>query len=198
MDNPLTLASIPGKLEQHFHMKIESVAVFCGSKPGLHPIYAQHAAELGKFIAILGYKLVYGGGNRGLMGTVANAVLMNDGKVMGVMPKILVDWEQQHESLSELAIVPDMHSRKKMMYDLCDAAIILPGGFGTLDELFEMVTWNQLKIHDKKIYILNSNGFYKHLLAHLKQMEKDGFLYEGVAERIIVCETPVELFNKIG
>ena len=178
-------------------MKIESVAVFCGSKSGQHPIYAQHAAELGKLIAVLGLKLVYGGGNKGLMGIVANAVIANEGKAMGVMPKVLVDWEQQHEGLTELAIVPDMHTRKKMMYDMCDAAIVLPGGFGTLDEFFEMITWNQLKIHDKKIYILNSNGFYNPLLQHLKQMQKEGFLYEGVEDRIVICETPVELFNKI-
>lgn len=178
-------------------MKIESVAVFCGSKTGQHPIFAQHAAELGKLIAVLGLKLVYGGGNRGLMGVVANAVLANDGKAMGVMPKILIDWEQQHDALTELAIVPDMHTRKKMMYDMCDAAVVLPGGFGTLDEFFEMITWNQLKIHDKKIYILNSNGFYNHLFHHLKQMQREGFLYEGVEDRIVICDTPVEIFNKI-
>jgi len=95
-------------------------------------------------------------------------------------------------------VVPDMHSRKKMMYDMSDAAIVLPGGFGTLDELFEMLTWNQLKIHDKKIYILNSAGFYSHLINHLRSLEKEDFLYEPVEERIILCNTPVELFNKIG
>ena len=95
----------------------------------------------------------------GLMGAVADAVLANGGTVMGVIPKVLTEWEHQHLGLTELAVVPDMHSRKKMMYDMSDAAIMLPGGFGTLDELFEMLTWNQLKIHDKKIYILNSGGF---------------------------------------
>lgn len=81
---------------------------------------------------------------------------------------------------------------------MCDAAIVLPGGFGTLDEMFEMLTWNQLKIHDKKIYVLNSNGFYNHLQMHLKQLQKEGFLYEILEERIIFCDTPVEIFNKIG
>lgn len=117
---------------------------------------------------------------------------------MGVIPKLLIEWEQKHEGVTEMAIVPDMHTRKKMMYEMSDAAIVLPGGFGTLDELFEMVTWNQLKIHDKKIYILNSGGFYNHLVLHLKQMQKEGFLYEGVDERIIVCKTPVEIFNIIN
>jgi uncharacterized protein (TIGR00730 family) len=179
-------------------MKIESVVVFCGSKAGLNPLFAHHAAELGKLIAVLDLKLVYGGGKVGLMGTIADAVLANGGRVMGVIPKVLTEWEHQHEGLTELAIVPDMHTRKKMMYDMCDAAIVMPGGFGTLDEFFEMLTWNQLKIHDKKIYVLNSNNFYNHLILHLKQLEKEGFLYENLEERIIFCDTPVEIFNRIG
>jgi uncharacterized protein (TIGR00730 family) len=178
-------------------MKTQSVAVFCGSREGKNKVFAAHAKELGKLIAVLGVKLVYGGGKKGLMGIVAESVLANSGKVMGVIPKILVEWEQQHEGLTELAIVPDMHSRKKMIYDMSDAAIVLPGGFGTLDEFFEMITWNQLKIHDKKIYILNSGGFYNHLHQHLKMLEAEGFLYEPLSERVLFCENPVELFNRI-
>jgi len=178
-------------------MKTQSVAVFCGSREGENKIFASHAKELGKLIAVLGLKLVYGGGKKGLMGIVAEAVLANKGKVMGVIPKILVEWEQQHEGLTELAIVPDMHSRKKMIYDMSDAAIVLPGGFGTLDEFFEMITWNQLKIHDKKIYILNSGGFYNHLQQHLKMLEHEGFLYEPLNERVLFCGNPVEVFNRI-
>jgi uncharacterized protein (TIGR00730 family) len=179
-------------------MNIESVAVFCASKNGTNPIYLQHAAEIGRLIASLNLKLIYGGGNVGLMGAMANAALQQGGQIIGVIPKVLVDWEHQHEGLTELAVVPDMHTRKKMMYDLCDAAIVLPGGFGTLDEFFEMLTWNQLKIHSKKIYILNSAGFYKHLIAHLKHLEKEGLLYDKLEDRVIVCETPIELFNRIG
>jgi uncharacterized protein (TIGR00730 family) len=179
-------------------MKIDSVVVFCGSKPGKNPMFTFHAAELGRLIAVLDLKLVYGGGKVGLMGTIADAVLAHGGRVMGVIPKVLTEWEHQHEGLTELAIVPDMHTRKKMMYDMCDAAIVMPGGFGTLDEFFEMLTWNQLKIHDKKIYVLNSNGFYNHLIQHLKQLEKEGFLYENLEERIMFCDTPVEIFNRIG
>jgi len=178
-------------------MKTQSVAVFCGSREGKNKIFAAHAKELGKLIAVLGVKLVYGGGKKGLMGIVAESVLSNRGKVMGVIPKILVEWEQQHEGLTELAIVPDMHSRKKMIYDMSDAAIVLPGGFGTLDEFFEMITWNQLKIHDKKIYILNSGGFYNHLQQHLKMLEHEGFLYEPLIERVLFCDNPVEVFNRI-
>src|SRR5688500_15639384 len=178
-------------------MKTQSVAVFCGSREAKNPLFKKHAAELGKLIAVLGIKLVYGGGKKGLMGAVAEAVLDNMGQVMGVIPKILVEWEQQHEGLTELAIVPDMHSRKKMIYEMSDAAIVLPGGYGTLDELFEMITWNQLKIHDKKIYILNSGGFYNHLKQHLKMMELEGFLYEPLSERVLFCDNPVEVFNRI-
>ena len=116
-------------------MKIQSVAVFCGSRDGNNPIFAQHAAELGKLIAVLGLKLVYGGGANGLMGIIANEVMKHEGKVIGVIPKVLIEWEAQHKGLKELSITPDMHSRKKMMYDLCDAAIVLPGGFGTLPML---------------------------------------------------------------
>jgi uncharacterized protein (TIGR00730 family) len=179
-------------------MKIESVVVFCGSKTGQNPLFMQHAAELGKLIAVLNLRLVYGGGNKGLMAGIANAVLEHGGSVMGVIPKILTEFEHQHTGLTELFVVPDMHTRKKMMYEMCDAAIVMPGGFGTLDELFEMVAWNQLKIHDKKIYILNSDGFYNHLKLHLLQLQKEGFLYEEVEERLIFCNTPVEIFNKIS
>lgn len=179
-------------------MALQSVAVFCGSRLGKNVLFMKHAAELGKLIAILDVKMVYGGGNKGLMGIVADAVLDNGGKVMGVIPKVLVEWEHQHEGLTDLAIVPDMHTRKKLMYEMSDACIVLPGGFGTLDELFEMLTWNQLKIHDKKIYILNSAGFYTHLLNHLAILQKEDFLYEPLQDRIIFCNNPVELFNKLA
>lgn len=132
------------------------------------------------------------------MGAIADSVLAHGGEVLGVIPKLLIEWEHQHEGLTELAVVPDMHSRKKMLYEMCDAAIVLPGGFGTLDELFEMLTWNQLKIHDKKIYLLNSDGFYNHLILHLKMLQKEGFLYEGLEERLIFCDSPVEIFNRIN
>lgn len=178
-------------------MKIQSVAVFCGSKEGNNPLFARHTAELGKLIAVLKLKLIYGGGSTGLMGLVADAALAEGGSVMGIIPELLIEWEHHHKGITELAIVPDMHTRKKMMYDRCDAAIILPGGFGTLDELFEMLTWNQLKIHDKKIYILNSGGFYNPLISHLRQLEKEGFLYDSIDERITFCDTPVEVFNRI-
>jgi uncharacterized protein (TIGR00730 family) len=178
-------------------MKINSLAVFCGSKKGNNPVYLHHATVLGKLMGENNITLIYGGGSVGIMGAVANAVMSHGGKVIGIIPRKLLEWEHQHEGITELMVVEDMHTRKKRMYDLCDVAIILPGGFGTLDELFEMVTWNQLSIHDKRIYILNSDGFYNHLLLHLKQMENQGFLYETVMERIVVLNSPEEIIPHI-
>ena len=136
-------------------MKINSLAVFCGSKSGNNPLFVAQANTLGHLMASKKITLIYGGGNKGLMGAVSNAVLEKDGKVVGIIPEILKDREHHHKGITELIIVDDMHARKKILYEKCDAAIILPGGFGTMDEFFEMLTWNQLSIHDKKIFILN-------------------------------------------
>ncbi len=178
-------------------MKINSFAVFCGSKNGNNPVYTQHAEELGKILAKNNITLIYGGGNKGIMGAIANAIMENGGKVIGIIPKKLLEWESQHEGITQLAIVDDMHIRKQKMYDLCDAAIILPGGVGTLDEFFELVTWNQLSIHDKKIYILNSDNFFEHLLKHIRRMEKEDFLYESVMANITILNQPEELLQYI-
>lgn len=174
-------------------MAIHSLAVFCGSKNGKTTAFVQHAVQLGSLLARHGITLVYGGGSVGLMGTVADEVMKHGGKAIGVIPQVLVDWERQHNSLSELLVVDNMHIRKKRMYELCDAAAILPGGFGTLDELFEMVTWNQLSIHDKMIFIINSKGFYNHLIAHIRQMQQENFLYAEAQKRIIILDDPAEI-----
>ena len=173
-------------------MPVQSIAVFCGSKSGVNPLYEKHAQTLGKLMAQQNTKLVYGGGNKGLMGAVANAVMEEGGTVIGVIPKILLEWEAQHDGITELRVVEDMHVRKKMIYELGDAAIILPGGNGTLDELFEMLTWNTLNIHNKKIVLLNSAGFYTHLIGHIETMSSEGFLYSNWRDRLIVCHTPEE------
>jgi len=178
-------------------MEIKSFAIFCGSKEGSNLIYKQQAAELGKLIAKKNLCLIYGGGKNGLMGAAADSAMENGGQVRGVIPQVLIDWEHQHQNISELVVVDDMHMRKRKMYELCDAAIILPGGFGTLDELFEMLTWNQLSIHDKKIFILNSIGFYNHLLAHLQKLSNEGFLYENLEKQFIVLNKPVDLLLHI-
>lgn len=175
-------------------MSFSALAVFCGSKAGKDSLYTLHAQQLGYLMASKNIKLVYGGGGKGLMGTVADAVMEKGGEVVGIIPEILLEWEAQHTGITELIVVPDMHVRKRKMYELCDAAVILPGGNGTLDELFEMLTWNTLNIHDKKIFLLNSNGFYNHLIAHMEQMYNSDFLYEQPAHRITVISHPQELF----
>lgn len=179
-------------------MSIHALAVFCGSKDGTDKIYMQHARELGSLFVKNNITLVYGGGSVGIMGAIADEVMNNGGKATGVIPQVLVDWERQHTSLSELIVVDNMHTRKKTMYERCDAAVILPGGFGTLDELFEIVTWNQLSIHDKLIFIINSNGFYDHLLAHIDKMQEEGFLYEKARKRIIILKEPAGLISYLS
>lgn len=174
-------------------MKIEAMAVFCGSKSGANPLYETHTSQLGTLLAAQKIKVVYGGGNKGLMGAVANAALANQGIVLGIIPKILSEREHQHNSLSEITIVETMHQRKKMLYEKCDAAIILPGGFGTLDEVFELLTWNQLSIHNKKIFILNTAGFYNALIAHIEKMQEEGFLYGLPADSMTILKEPEEL-----
>lgn len=174
-------------------MKIQSLAIFCGSKTGNNKLYVEHATELGKTLGKRGVTLIYGGGRNGLMGCVADNALSEGGKVRGVIPKILVEWEHQHDQITELLIVEDMHQRKRKLYELCDAAVILPGGFGTLDEMFEIITWNQLSIHDKQIFVLNSGGFYSHLLLHLQLMKEEGFLYTDPEECITILNEPNDI-----
>ncbi|MFM2336898.1 MAG: hypothetical protein RL115_91 [Bacteroidota bacterium] len=178
-------------------MPIQSLAVFCGSKMGTNPVFQAHALALGKLMAAHKIKLVYGGGSAGLMGVIADSVMEQGGNVIGFIPKILLEWEVQHRGITELIICDDMHERKKKMYAISDAAIILPGGFGTLDELFEIVTWNQLTIHDKQIYILNSGGFYNHLLQHIELMKQEGFLYDEAIKRITLIDDPAALLKYV-
>lgn len=185
-------------LQYYVNMAIRSLAVFCGSKNGNNPVFAQDAAELGKLMAEQGIRLIYGGGSAGLMGVIADTVMQHGGQVTGFIPKILLEWEVQHRGISELVICDDMHERKRKIYSVSDAAIILPGGFGTLDELFEIVTWNQLTIHDKEIYILNSGGFYNHLIQHIEMMKRENFLYEDAIKRITIIDDPKALLPFIS
>jgi uncharacterized protein (TIGR00730 family) len=173
--------------------KRQAVAVFCGSKHGSNPIYASDAATLAKELALIGLDIVYGGSKKGIMGDLANSALANGASVTGVIPEMLLAWEHEHESLTNLIITKDMHERKKTMYEMGIAGIVLPGGFGTLDEMFEMLTWNQLSIHDKKIYILNSGGFYDHLIKHMELLSDNGFLYDPLWTRINTFDNPLEL-----
>lgn len=187
----------------HLRHKIRSVminklAIFCGSKKGNKAVYEQDAVALAEILAQKKIELIYGGGRTGLMGAVADTVMKTGGIVRGVIPQVLVDWEHQHDEISELFVVEDMHVRKRKLYELCDGAIILPGGFGTLDELFEILTWNQLSIHDKKIFIMNSGGFYNHLLAHMQWLSDEGFLYGELEEKFTVLNEPSDLVQHLG
>ncbi|RYF79988.1 MAG: TIGR00730 family Rossman fold protein [Chitinophagaceae bacterium] len=174
-------------------MQIKAIAVFCGSKSGNNPLYEQQTKKLGELLAKKGINIIYGGGNKGLMGAVANSAIANKGNVIGIMPELLKDWEHHHMGLSELLIVDSMHTRKKLLYERCDAAIILPGGFGTLDEVFEILTWNQLKIHQKKIFILNTAGFYDNMVKHINTMHEEGFLYDAAELSMTMIKEPEEL-----
>jgi uncharacterized protein (TIGR00730 family) len=173
------------------------VAVFCGSKGGANPQFLEDAAELGKLLANNGFEIVYGGSSLGLMGAVAKNAIQQGGRVTGVLPEVLVSREPEFKELTNFIVAQDMHVRKKTMYEMCNAAIILPGGFGTLDELFEMLTWNQLSIHDKKIFLLNTAGFYHHLIKHLETLESAGFLYEPIWARLSHFEQPSDLVEAI-
>lgn len=178
--------------------KINKLAIFCGSKTGRRELYAKHAKELANILAEQKIELIYGGGKKGIMGIVADTVMLKGGIVRGVIPQVLVDWEHQHDDISELFVVEDMHVRKRKMYELCDAAIILPGGFGTLDELFEILTWNQLSIHDKTIFILNSDGFYNHMLQHMRFLAEEGFLWGELDQQMTILKEPGELIAHLG
>lgn len=174
-------------------MSIKSVAVFCGSKDGKNTLYVQHAKELANLLVQKNITVVYGGGRKGIMGALANAVLEKKGNIIGVIPKVLMESEQQHSGLTELHEAANMHSRKAMLYNKCDTAIVLPGGYGTMDEFFEIITWNQLNIHDKRIIILNSGGFYHHLIMHLKKMQEEGFLHKDLMDVITIASSPQEI-----
>ena len=156
---------------------MKSICVYCGSNAGNKPAYAERAIALGDRIAKEGLQLVYGGGNVGLMGIVADAVLAAGGEVVGVIPEQLVNWEVAHKGVTKLEVVANMHERKKRMFDLSDAFVALPGGFGTLDEMFEMLTWRQLGIGDKPCAFLDVEGFYAPLMGMIDRMVEERFLH---------------------
>ena len=158
---------------------MRSLCVYCGSNTGARPAYAERAVALGTRMARDGIRLVYGGGNIGLMGTVADAVLAAGGEVVGVIPKQLVDMEVAHLGLTELEVVGSMHERKLRMFDLADGFVALPGGFGTLEEIVEMLTWRQLGISGKPCAFLDTEGYYQPLIAMMDRMVEERFLHAG-------------------
>ena len=167
------------------------ICVFCGSSPGNRSIYLEAAQQLGRSIAQRGWGVVYGGGKVGLMGAVANAALAAHGEVIGVIPYALEQREVAHIGLTELRVVNTMHERKALMADLSDAFIALPGGYGTLDELSEVVTWTQLGVHRKPCGLLNVDGFFDGLLTFLNQAVQRGFV-SPINRELLLCDTDAE------
>lgn len=176
---------------------IASLCVFCGSNTGAKPAYTEAAQTLGRLLAGREITLVYGGGKVGLMGTVADAALQAGGKVTGVIPQSLVEKEVDHTGLTELHVVGSMHERKALMADLSDGFIALAGGMGTLDELFEILTWAQLGFHAKPIGLVNTLGYYDHLLAFLQNALAEGFVRDAHLQTLLVEREAERLFQRM-
>lgn len=176
---------------------VKRLAVYCGSSMGADPRFAELTRELGAAMAARGVDLVYGGGRRGLMGVIADAVLAGGGRVYGVIPQALVDLEVAHKGLTELHKVASMHERKAKMTELTDAFVAIPGGIGTLDELFEAWTWNALGYHSKPFALLNAGGFWDRMIGFLDHVTESGFLSPARRAQLIVADTIEETFEKL-
>jgi uncharacterized protein (TIGR00730 family) len=176
---------------------MKRIAVYCGSSRGHDPVYARAATELGEALVERGIGLVFGGGRVGLMGVIADAVLAKGGEVRGVIPQALATKELAHAGVTELSVVPSMHERKAKMAVLADGFIAMPGGFGTLDETYEMITWAQLGFHSKPIGLLNVNGYFDTLLAFASRAVADGFIKPEHATMALVAATPSELLARM-
>lgn len=177
--------------------QVKSICVYCGSADGLNQQYYDAAYHLGKLLALQDITLVYGAGKTGLMGSVANGVLDNDGKVIGVVPILLNEPQLIHTNLTKLEILPDMHQRKARMSELADAFIALPGGFGTFDELFETLTWAQIGIHYKPVGLLNVRHYFDPLLSMVERALQEKFIYDEHKILLLSETDPIELLQKI-
>ncbi|MGC5746210.1 TIGR00730 family Rossman fold protein [Chryseobacterium sp. NFX27] len=176
---------------------MKSITVFCGSSFGTDDIFKEQAFLLGQTLAKQDIQLIYGGADVGLMGAVADGALNEKGKVVGVLPHFLQSKEIAHKNLSELILVETMHERKTKMNDLCDGVIVLPGGYGTLEEFFEMITWAQLGLHKKPIGILNIDGFYDDLIRLVQTMVDKGFLKQVNRDMLLMSGNINELLEKM-
>ncbi len=175
---------------------MKSLCVFCGSSPGTQPDYLAAAAELGALLSAQGITLVYGGGNVGIMGTLADAVLDAGGKVTGVIPRSMVEKGVGYTSLKDLIIVETMHQRKACMAELADGFIALPGGFGTIEEIFEVITWSQLGYHHKPCGLLNICGYYDHIIQFLEHAVQQQFIEAAHLAMILVDTSPAALLKR--
>ncbi|HBX54542.1 TIGR00730 family Rossman fold protein [Pseudomonas sp. UBA2684] len=178
-------------------MSLRSICVFCGASPGAHPIYRHAAENLGRYLAEQGLRLVYGGGAVGLMGVVADAAMAAGGEVIGIIPQSLERAEIGHFGLTRLEVVDGMHARKARMAELSDAFIALPGGLGTLEELFEVWTWGQLGYHSKPLGLLDVNGFYGKLGEFLDHLVEERFVRSQHRAMLQLSESPTELLQAL-
>lgn len=176
---------------------LETICVFCGSSVGTNPSYRDAAEELGRLLALDGRRLVYGGGNIGLMGVLANAALENGGQVIGVIPQHIVRLEVAHRGVTDLRIVDSMHERKHEMAELADGFVVLPGGLGTLDEFFEVWTWGQLGLHRKPYGLLNVASYFDPLLGFLERAVGEGFVRGAHRELLLVDDDPARLLDRM-
>ncbi|CAG4888800.1 LOG family protein [Paraburkholderia saeva] len=176
---------------------MKAVCVYCGSSDGARPLYAEAARAFGRALVKADLALVYGGGKVGLMGVIANEVMAAGGRAIGVIPELLVNKEVGHDGLTELHVVPDMHQRKKMMADLSDAFVAMPGGAGTLEELFEVFTWAQLGYHQKPVAVLNIDGFYDPLVSLLRHTVDEGFMQQKYFDILQIDANPEALIGKL-
>ena len=177
--------------------EVRTLCVLCGSREGIDPAYRGAALRLGQLIAEHGVRLVYGGGSIGLMGVIADAVIAAGGDVVGVIPDFLIRYEVGHRRLTDLVVTDSMHDRKRRMFKMADAFVILPGGLGTLDETFEIVTWKQLRLHDSPIIVLDVNGYWSPLLNLVEAIVATGFAHPEVAELITVVKTPEQVLRAL-
>jgi uncharacterized protein (TIGR00730 family) len=174
---------------------VKSLCVYCGSARGRSPRYIAAAKELGEAMAARGIRLVYGGARIGMMGEVADAVMKNGGQVTGVIPEHLQTTEVGHSGITELKVVESMHVRKKLMFDLSDGFAVLPGGYGTLDELFEIITWRMLKLHDKPIVVLNIDGYWDRFQALIDHLVDEGYARADSRQYFSVVSSVGRMFD---
>ncbi|MDC7127141.1 MAG: TIGR00730 family Rossman fold protein [Spirochaetales bacterium] len=178
-------------------MEIKSICVFCGSSLGANSEYSEQAEKLGKYLAENKITLIYGGGSIGIMGRISQAVMNNGGKVIGVIPELIND-KVEHDNITETIVTKDMHSRKKKMYDLSDAFIALPGGIGTIEEISEIFTWQQIGYHAKAVGLLNINSYYDKFLSFLDNVVSNGFMKDIHRQRLLCSNNIENLFSLIN
>jgi len=178
--------------------EIRSLCVLCGSRDGSDPVYRQAAIDLATLMVQRGVRLVYGGGSIGLMGVIADTVLAEGGEVVGVIPDFLIRWEVGHCKLTELIVTDSMHDRKRKMFEMADAFVVLPGGLGTLDETFEIITWKQLRLHDCPIVVFDVDGYWAPLMALIQHAIGTGFAHPGTLDLFSVVDTPEAVLDAVA